>query len=670
MCRCYNGNTGDTCEISPTVTLTSPQASTNTFWIVIVAIVSAIAGLLLITSLTLCICYIVRKRRQAAAEPGGPTDQSTFKLPRAHVPTAATVGQGFNDWDGFSLDQTYDDQNNGDADSVSSTSNTTYNATYRTNASGVQADFGIFEELERQIPMAKGPIPRPQMTDMLGTLNSLSQDPFEEPSAGENSFSQSRDLNEIELVTDMLDDMTKDDDVEDDFVEALNPNLAIPRSALKPEPQPSSWFSVSCSTLTLKNLRRISFFVLSVLSKLLITKKTSQQLIRHIEYVFHDILFPSSLVLISFPFGCGFSLHLSFFLCFLLLMTSLVWGAFVLSNLTCSHPEWSVMTGKYLQHWKDETVTGFFPTLISVSIICFSSTYYFSLSLSLDRLFNKNPIAYLVGWAEDFRERPHNMDLFRHWNNNHHHHHRNKTARLKQTNELIHSAESEFTFILRGWTEISVRRCSWMTIHWKEFIEQGIDKGEEGYIFLNFVHNQYWISMDYSDAGGESNGRSCWVMATVDGVDGEGSVEYGRWSVEFGTDPALDSFLGVFVSMEKDLVFVNSFRHLNDKHARNEFSDQREKTCLPKGDQGKAKNQREKQTEFQTERKRKAFHHQQREASDTASGFYLQRKRFRWLRLFTVEFLVGFERHWTLSRTITTVISADRKKGSSKTARR
>lgn len=246
------------------------------------AIVSAIAGLLLITSLTLCICYIVRKRRQAAANPGGPIDQSTFKLPRAHVPTAATVGQGFNDWDGFSLDQTYDDQNNGDANSVSSTSNTTYNATYRTNASGAQADFGIFEELERQIPMAKGPIPRPQMTDMLGTLNSLSQDPFEEPSAGENSFSQSRDLNEIELVTDMLDDMTKDDDVEDDFVEALNPNLAIPRSALKPEPQPSSWFSVSCSTLVEEH--RMNLF-LSVLSKFLITNQPSQQLIRHIEYV-------------------------------------------------------------------------------------------------------------------------------------------------------------------------------------------------------------------------------------------------------------------------------------------------------------------------------------------------------------------------------------------------
>lgn len=92
------------------------------------------------------------------------------------------------------------------------------------------------------------------------------------------------------------------------------------------------------------------------------------------------------------------------------------------------------MTGKYLQHWKDETVTGFSRTLISVSFICFSSSSYFSLSFSLVRLFNKNPIANLVGLAEGSLKRLHNMDLFRNWNN----HHRNKTARLKQTNELSH----------------------------------------------------------------------------------------------------------------------------------------------------------------------------------------------------------------------------------------
>ena len=303
LCRCFGGAIGDFCESNGT--LSTPQASSNTFWIVIVAVVSGIAGLLLITSLTLCICYLVRRRRQATDKAGVTVDRQKFELPRAHMPTAATVGQGLSDWDGFSLDQTFDDPMNGDSNSLSSVSNTTYNATYHTNASGPQADFGIFEELERQIPMAKGPIPRPQMTDMLGTLNSLpSQEQFEDPSAGESSFSQSRDLSEVELVTDMLDDMTKDDDVDDDFVEALNPNLAIPRSALKPEPRPSSWFPVSVRRVSEE---RLSLFVL-VLSKCLTKDKTSLPLTRHIEYVFLDIFF-------RFLFlDCGLGPYFSFFL--------------------------------------------------------------------------------------------------------------------------------------------------------------------------------------------------------------------------------------------------------------------------------------------------------------------------------------------------------------------
>ena len=46
------------------------------------------------------------------------------------------------------------------------------------------------------------------------------------------------------FVKEKFDAMTKDDDMEDEFVEALNPNLALPRAALQPETKPSTWFGV------------------------------------------------------------------------------------------------------------------------------------------------------------------------------------------------------------------------------------------------------------------------------------------------------------------------------------------------------------------------------------------------------------------------------------------
>ena len=247
VCQCFTEYTGDFCREK---SATLGTVSSSTFWTVIVAIVSAIAGILLITSIVLCACFIIKRRRtKALTKDAQPNDRQDFHIPRAHMPTLATRGLRLDDWDGFSLDQTDEGQNRDSLDTTDSSSTTTYNATYRTNATHPEADFGIFDALERQIPMAKGHIPRPQMDDMLGTLNSLpSPDPLEETLAGNvNRFSDSRDLNEIELVTDMLDDMTRDDILDDDFIEALNPNLAIPRTALEPERKSSSWFPVKIS---------------------------------------------------------------------------------------------------------------------------------------------------------------------------------------------------------------------------------------------------------------------------------------------------------------------------------------------------------------------------------------------------------------------------------------
>ena len=244
-CICIQTYTGDLCqELNPN-TLSRTQ---DTNWTIIVAVVSAIAGLLLIISLVMCIFYIITKRRQSTSTTKSGINRQQFTIPRAHIPTSGTGSRALNSWDGFSLDNTYDEQYVDASDTFPSSSNTSYNTTYRTHGNRPEADFGIFDELENRIPISRGHIPRPQMADMLGTLNSFpAQDQFDDPSGGASTFSDSRNIDEIELVTDMLDEMTKDDNVDDEFVEAMNPNLAIPRLALEPEMKSSGWFSV-CST--------------------------------------------------------------------------------------------------------------------------------------------------------------------------------------------------------------------------------------------------------------------------------------------------------------------------------------------------------------------------------------------------------------------------------------
>jgi len=248
-CDCYTNYTGYLCrQVIPENPLqSSPIQGQN--WTIIVAVVSSVAGLLLIISLVMFVFYCISKRRQSTTITKPPITRPQFTIPRAHLPTMGTVSRELNSWDGFSLDNTYDEQFVDASDSFPSSSSTSYNTTYRMSGNRPEADFGIFDELENRTPMPKGHIPRPQMVDMLGTLNSFpTLDQFDEPSGETSVFSDSRDLDEIELVTDMLEDMTKDDDIEDEFVEALNPNLAIPRLSLEPDTQSLSWFSV-CSIL-------------------------------------------------------------------------------------------------------------------------------------------------------------------------------------------------------------------------------------------------------------------------------------------------------------------------------------------------------------------------------------------------------------------------------------
>jgi hypothetical protein len=59
ICICYNGYQGDYCH-SKTTELPL-QSSPTSNWIIIVAVISAIAGLLLIISIFMCIFYIIKR---------------------------------------------------------------------------------------------------------------------------------------------------------------------------------------------------------------------------------------------------------------------------------------------------------------------------------------------------------------------------------------------------------------------------------------------------------------------------------------------------------------------------------------------------------------------------------------------------------------------------------
>lgn len=130
------------------------------------------------------------------------------------------MGQTISLRNGFSL-PTSDEWYNEGSDSNPSNSTTIYNPTYRTTDLLDETNFGFFDDLERYGPIGRQPIPPTEM----------------------NVFSNSNDEGEIEFVTDMVEEMTKDDDLPDDFIEALNFNLVIPRANIPLHQESSGWFS-------------------------------------------------------------------------------------------------------------------------------------------------------------------------------------------------------------------------------------------------------------------------------------------------------------------------------------------------------------------------------------------------------------------------------------------
>ncbi|CAF4029746.1 unnamed protein product, partial [Rotaria sordida] len=210
-CICYTNFEGEFCRIEVTTSTTSQTPSSPTNWTIIVAVISAIAGLLLIISLSMCI-YIIKKRADSKAKKTKQlTESKQLTIPRTHLPTIGTMSQGtIGSTDSSRAEN--EKQTKDASDTHSSTSTTTYNPIYRT----------IEDPQHTSLP--SGPIPQTQVVGMADTLNSFLRD------LRNDSF-ETNDFGEIEFVTDMLDDMIKDDDnIEEDFIEAINPNVVIPRS--------------------------------------------------------------------------------------------------------------------------------------------------------------------------------------------------------------------------------------------------------------------------------------------------------------------------------------------------------------------------------------------------------------------------------------------------------
>ena len=130
---------------------------------------------------------------------------------------------------------------NDNYDSHQSSSTTTYNPTYFSQQPRQEPNLSIFDDLERRRAMGRQPLPIRQMNNISGTLNSFPPHQIDDRFGITNSFSDSYDLNEIELVTDMVEDMTRDDDIDDTFIEALNPNIENMQSGINSP----GWFSVS-----------------------------------------------------------------------------------------------------------------------------------------------------------------------------------------------------------------------------------------------------------------------------------------------------------------------------------------------------------------------------------------------------------------------------------------
>ncbi|CAF3944032.1 unnamed protein product, partial [Rotaria magnacalcarata] len=218
-CRCYNGFTGSYCEEKIT-----PKSSSSAHWPIIVGVISGIAGLLLIICISICIYYKTQKNRHSKnRQIKAKHSRRKFTIFR-ELPT--TIGVTDQDSTGgtnlIRIDNGEEHTDTSDINLSGSSSNS--NPIHRRN----DASEKCYESKERT-SLPSSPIPPTQVLTTADISNSFPSDATNNPRKRANMHSAYNDLDTdtIEFSTDLLRDMIQYDDMNDEFLEAVNHNIVI-----------------------------------------------------------------------------------------------------------------------------------------------------------------------------------------------------------------------------------------------------------------------------------------------------------------------------------------------------------------------------------------------------------------------------------------------------------
>ncbi|CAF3508982.1 unnamed protein product [Rotaria socialis] len=218
-CRCYNGFTGSYCEEKIT-----PKSSSLSHWPIIVGVISGVAGLLLIICISLCIYYKTRKNRLSKNRHIKAKNSSRkFTIARELPMTMGVTGQDSND--GTNLIRIDNGEQHTDASDINLFDpSSNYNPIHRRN----DASEKYYQPNERA-SLPSSLIPPTQVLTTADISNSFPSDATNNPHGRTNMHSVYNDLDtdSIEFNTDLLSYMIKDDDMDNEFIEAVHPNIVM-----------------------------------------------------------------------------------------------------------------------------------------------------------------------------------------------------------------------------------------------------------------------------------------------------------------------------------------------------------------------------------------------------------------------------------------------------------
>ncbi|CAF3337216.1 unnamed protein product [Rotaria socialis] len=246
-CQCFANTadpsspyTGDFCLASA-----SPESLSSSSWIpVVVGVLAGLAGIF--CAITCCLLALAawRRRRRLSPKEDDLRIRRIWHLPRAQVPTTVTAEniQTYLNSTSLSINTTSSIQDNSTLDNDRSTYRTNYE--YDGNAT---ANSTFFKQLDQTMgTKLRATITRPDISAVLSSLPAISKSHSISSSTTIPSISDDP-IDELDAIIDDEDlTMTFHDPLDDLFqdnemLEVINPNLALPRPQM--DSQPSGLFS-------------------------------------------------------------------------------------------------------------------------------------------------------------------------------------------------------------------------------------------------------------------------------------------------------------------------------------------------------------------------------------------------------------------------------------------